>query len=261
MKLEVLVSTMNQKNINNLLDKMNIKTDSVIINQTNFDSENSIVRGNNLAKCINLCERGLSKSRNLADICLLADDDIVYTDDMKDVIVNEFQKNEDIDIIAFQLYGLDKVFKKYPKSAKKIGYINSMKLASVEIAFRRQSIIEKKIYFNTLLGAGSKYFMGEESEFLFRCLDKGLKIKYIPIKIGDLIVGDSTWFKGYNKEYFISKGAAFTGMSIKKSRFLILQFAMRKRKIYKHNTNIIEVIKWMNIGRKEYLKCRGKKYV
>lgn len=127
-----------------------------------------------------------------------------------------------------------------------------MKISSVEIAFRLESIKKSGIIFNELLGAGAKYSSGEESAFLFECLKKGLKIYYVPEKIASLHIGNSSWFKGYNKEYFISKGAAFAAMSKKLCLILILQFAIRKYKIYKNNVTFIEVLKHMLNGRKMY---------
>ena len=109
------------------------------------------------------------------------------------------------------------------------------------------------MYFNELLGAGAKYSMGEENDFLFKCLKKGLKIKYIPIKIADLYIGESSWFNGYNDKYFIDRGASFTSMSKRFSNILIVQFAIRKRKLYKDKMSVIKAIKLMLCGKKDYL--------
>ena len=58
---------------------------------------------------INVNEIGLSKSRNLAienakaDICLLADDDIVYENNFESIILNAFNLNPCADIITFKM--------------------------------------------------------------------------------------------------------------------------------------------------------------
>lgn len=263
MKFEILLSTMNRCNFD-ILEKMNIKNNCLIINQTDFDSDEEIIKDGKKIRRIDSTTKGLSKSRNLAlekslgEICILADDDLIYLDNMEKIILDAFDENKDYDLIAFQVEGIDKEFKKYPLKSKKINYISSMKISSVEIAFRRNIIIEKNICFNELLGSGAKYFMGEESEFLFRCIENGLKIKYIPLKIADLYVGNSTWFKGYNSDYFKSKGAAFTAMSKKMSLIFILQFAIRKYKKYYKTINMINAIKFMIIGKNMYLRELGE---
>ncbi|MGV3073732.1 glycosyltransferase [Clostridium baratii] len=259
MKLEVLLSTMNQENFK-IIDKMNINNDCIIINQCNRNEYQDIILENKNVKFICSKDRGLSKSRNLAiknsnaDICLLADDDLEYVDGYDQIILKAFEKNPQYDIIAFQVEGKNKSFKRYSNNEKKLGYITSLKVSSVEIAFRVKSIKEKGIKFNDLLGAGAKYYMGEENEFLYKALRNKLKIKYIPIKIADLYIGDSSWFEGYNEKYFYNKGAAFTAMSYKYSIFLIIQFALRRRSLYKNEISVLKAINLMLKGRLGYKK-------
>ena len=258
MLLQVLVSTMETGNFE-LKEKMNIQSNAIIINQGSNNSIEKLEAKGKLVTWINSTERGLSVSRNMAlenasaDICLLADDDEVFIDNYEQIILGQFKKNPDYDIIAFQVEGIEEKFKNYSSKERDIGFIYSMKISSVEIAFRLDRIKEKAIRFNELFGAGSKYFAGEENIFLYDCLRAGLKIKYVPIKIADLHIGQSSWFKGYNEEYFIAKGAIFTAMSKTFSAVLILQFAFRKRDLYKENHSIIEAIQLMFKGRKEYL--------
>lgn len=258
MKLEVLVSTMNQNNYE-IIDNMNINTDAIIINQCGKDGINIIKRDNFKVKFINSKEKGLSKSRNKAihnstsDICILADDDLVYQDNLVEIINTYFKANPDVDIITFQVEGINKKFKQYSDKEKKLNYISALKISSVEIAFKTNSIKKNNIKFREEFGSGSKYIMGEENIFLYDCLKSGLKIKYIPIKIADLYIGDSTWFKGYSKKYFISRGAGYGAMSKKFSILLIMQFAIRHYKKYSSETSLFKSIKYMFEGRKEYL--------
>ena len=88
-KLQVLLSTMNLKNdkeVNNLIEKMNIQSDYLIINQTNLHT--SIKN----KKVITVNEFGLSKSRNLAiknsteKYIILSDDDVKYIDNYEKII-------------------------------------------------------------------------------------------------------------------------------------------------------------------------------
>ena len=257
-ELEVLVSTMFQENYD-LTDKMNIQTNAVIINQCCSEDEIEFYRNQARIKWINTSSRGLSKSRNIAleesnaDICLIADDDLVYVSDYEKKIKKEFERFPDADIITFQVEGIEGKYKDYPLRAKKLNYLTLMKVSSVEVAFRRKSILKNGIRYNEIFGAGAKYQMGEENIFLTECLKKGLKIMYAPVKIADLHLGDSSWFTGYSQEYFRSKGAQFVAMSRFVSLLYILQFSLRKHNLYKKEISFSYALKYMIQGRKNYL--------
>ncbi|WP_394172412.1 glycosyltransferase [Guptibacillus hwajinpoensis] len=258
MSLQVLVSTMNRKN-KKLIEKMNIKTDAIIINQCDQNLNSNVRLGNKSIKWINSNERGLSRSRNLAleyatgELCVLADDDLEYVSNYENIIKEQFELNPTADIITFQVEGIERKFKTYGSRQKKINFFNSMKVSSVEIAFRLESIKKKNIKFNSLFGAGAQYSMGEENIFLSNCINEGLKIIYVPLKIADLHIGESSWFKGFNKEYFINRGAVFTAMSKKMALLLIFQFAIRKHKAYSENFSLLKSIKYMLHGKNKYM--------
>lgn len=258
MNLQVLVSTMNQTD-HNLINRMNISSDAVVINQCHHNQSNSFKNGKNNIKWIDVNDSGLCNSRNLAienatgDICVIADDDMVYVDNYKDIILKQFENYPNADIIIFQVEGIEKNFKNYHNKPRKLNYFTLMKVSSVEISFRLSSIRNNNIKFNEIFGAGSVYFAGEENIFLTDCAKKGLIIQYVPIKIADLHLGDSSWFKGYNEEYFIAKGAVFAALSKRLSVFYILQFAIRKYKLYSKETSMKDAAINMFKGKKEFL--------
>lgn len=251
MSLQVLLSSMHM-NSYKYIDSLNITTDCVIINQCNVNNEEYIYNEGRNIKYISTTERGLSLSRNkaldyaTAEICLFCDNDVEYKKNYRNIVMDEFRKNPEYDIIVFPIDS-----KPYFKK-KKMGYISTLKVFSPEIAFRRKSIEQKNIRFTTHFGAGAKYSMGEENIFLYDCLKKGLKILYVPVHIANERDEESTWFKGYNKKYFFDKGAIYYEMSNKFCVFLILQFAVRKHKIFKDEVTRTEAIKYMLRGRKEY---------
>ncbi|WP_214830351.1 glycosyltransferase family 2 protein [Exiguobacterium sp. s56] len=258
MNLQILLSTMNQTDYE-LLSNMNLQSDAVVVNQGVSDEEKEFKIQSNNVRWINSSERGLSRSRNLAinnaseEICLISDDDVEYVNNYKKTILAQFEKYPEADIITFQVEGIESKFKNYHPSMRKLNYLTSMKVASVEVAFRLSSVRKAKINFNELFGSGSKFYMGEENIFLFNCLKKKMKIYYVPIKIADVHVINSSWFEGYTEKYFISKGAAFTGMSKTLSYLFILQFAIRKYNLYKNQLTCIKAIKYMIDGRKQYI--------
>lgn len=267
MKVQILLSIMNEKDPIKKIKNMNIKNDYVIINQITDNSikKVNIVDNNNIIK--SLKDKGLSKSRNLAikesnlDIGLISDDDMYYVESYKEIIENAYKKYSDADLIAFVVEHEDKNFEKKMFKEGKLNFIKSLRISSVQLTINLKSIKDNKIYFDENFGSGSKFYMGEENIFLFDCLRKGLKIYYVPKQIGILKKNsDSAWFKGYNKDYFVVKGAQFYRMSKYMYIPLILQFVFRKRKLYKDNFNIIEIVKFMLEGSREFKRNEGIKY-
>lgn len=251
---------MKAKNPKELIKKMNITTEAVIIDQCGINNFSSFEMNGIKVKYIQSDEVGLSRSRNKAlmhagdkGICLIADDDLIYVDNYEELVKDAFDKNPEYDIIAFQVEGINRFFKSYHGKSRKLNYITSLKVSSVEIAFRIDKIKQKGIKFNELFGSGSIYRMGEENIFLYDCLRNGLKIKYIPVKLADLFIGDSTWFDGFNYKYFFDKGAVFTAMSRKWSLLLIFQFAFRHYKRYRREMSWFDSIQAMLKGRSDYI--------
>ncbi len=265
MRLQVLLSAMFLEDVG-FIDSLNITGDAVVINQCDRDDEDICTRKSGAGKdqkitYIQTKERGLSRSRNMAidkadaDICILCDNDVEYLPDYEMRIMDGFKKHPDADLIVFYIKRKEKPKPNYDKE-KRMGYLSVMKIFSPEIAFKKDSI--KGIRFDEKFGAGSGvYLMGEENIFLYDCLKKGLKIYYEPVMIASLREEESTWFKGYDKEFFVSRGAGYAAMSGVFSWILIWQFALRKRSLYKpYGLDIPDVLKYMFRGRREYLKGR-----
>lgn len=259
MSVEVLLSAMHLQN-EDYIDTLNIHTDCVVINQCDNCDEKRVGHaafgGEVSVKYIETKERGLSKSRNMAiknatgPVCILCDNDVEYVPDYDRIIDDAFDAYPDADVIVFFIERRERhspVFKK----PKRMGYLSVMKIFSPEIAFRKKSI--EGIGFNEDFGAGAKYFMGEENLFLYECLKRGLKVLYVPERIAQVRENESTWFKGYTAEFFISRGANYAAMSRPFSLLLILQFAIRKRGLYRSETGTVSAIKHMLDGRREYL--------
>lgn len=259
MSVKVLISTMREDNPQGLIKKMNISTDAILVNQCGFDEKSLFIVDDNQINYICSDKIGLSRSRNMAlqnadfnDIGVMADDDLRYVDNYSGLIEKAFNDNPEYDIITFQVEGINKHFKNYSDKSKELNYITSLKVSSVEIAFKIDKIKQSGVAFNELFGSGANYRMGEENIFLYECLRRGLKIKYIPLKIADLYVGDSSWFNGFNQKYFFDRGAVFTAMSRRWSTLLILQFAIRHYRRYKSEMSLLTAIKIMLNGRSNY---------
>ena len=247
MKLEVLLSVMNL-NIKDL-DKKKIISTCTVINQC---EKNNFKKYKNF-NIYSYDEKGASNSRNKAlqhstnDILLLCDDDMIYNKNYEKIIINEFKKNKDADLIIFNINSPNRKIK-HNKKSKKLKIYNILKYETCRIAFKKNNI-----KFNTLFGPGSKYSSGEDTLFLVECLKQGLKIYSSEKFIGTVYHKKSTWFKGYNEKYFFDKGALFTAISKKVRLILILQYLIRHKETLE-NMNFFKALKFMLEGSKEFLK-------
>ena len=265
MSPEVLLSAMYLED-ESFIDTLNIHTDCVVINQCDRQCDRKTVRpaknGDILVTYIETGERGLSKSRNMAirnasgPICILCDNDVEYVSDYDSMINDAFSRHPDADVIVF--------FVKRPERDRpvfdrphKMSWLSVLKIFSPEIAFRKDSV--KDIRFNELFGAGARFFMGEENLFLYECLRRRLKIVYVPEMIAAVRHNQSTWFNGYDEAFFVSRGANFAALSGTFSLLLILQYALRKRRLYKENLTVPEAVRGMLKGRRQYFDIVARK--
>ena len=151
------------------------------------DIPQSLIRDD--VQIVTIKGKGLSRNRNNAleyaksDICLIADDDVIYDISGIERLCQYYENNPDIDLIAFQ-FSSNSSKKKYPsmdfdlrKSPK--GY----SVSSIEISFRREKV-QGKLFFNELLGLGSPMCdSGEENLFILDCLNLDLNCHYYPFSI------------------------------------------------------------------------------
>ena len=246
MKLEVLLSTMNL-NINDL-DKMNITSLCTVINQC---GKKDYTKYKNF-KIYSYDEIGLSNSRNRGlehieeDIILLCDDDVIYNKDYEKIIIDEFKKNKNADVIIFNMDSPYRSSKQNSKS-KRLNICNILKYESCRIAFKRNNI-----KFNKLFGAGAKYTCGEDTLFLVDCLKNNLKIYSSIEAIGTVYHKQSTWFKGYNEKYFFDKGAVYAALN-KRIRYILFFVHLIRHKNELKEISFKEAYKAMNDGANDYL--------
>ncbi len=248
-KIQILVSTQNLLNdfqVSKLIKNMNIKSNYLIVNQTN---KNEIKIKN--SKVITKNEKGLSKSRNLAilkaeeEIVVLADDDVRYIEDYEKIIIESYKKYKNVDIICFFVESMNTKRKTKRMLTGKIGYIRANRIASFEITFRKKSITKNKIKFNEKFGAGAELNRGEEQLFLYEAIKNKLKIIFINKKIANVKQDSSTWFNKKDEDFFIIQGKVFKEMSRKFYIILCMQYAIRKYFSYRKNIGFFKALKCM----------------
>ena len=154
MRLEVLISCMNQTDLS-IVEKSQLTGDVLIINQAETDGCVEVNHDNQCVRMITTKARGLSNSRNLAihlskgDICLLCDDDEVFETDYESTILKHFERLSEADIIAFDVTNKKTRLK---SDIQRVRWLKSLRLSSVQLAFRRNRVIEKAILFDPNMG-------------------------------------------------------------------------------------------------------------
>lgn len=249
-KVEVLLSAMNQENMD-LIGKTQIKSDVLLINQCNKNLVTEVVEDNRVIRCIHTTSRGLSNSRNMAmenamgDLGILCDDDEILYKDYVERVVAAFEDLKKADIICFIVNRKDE---NYPSKPSKVKYFKSLKISSVQMVLKISSIKRAGVKFDKNFGAGSLNSSGEENIFLFDCLKKGLNIYYVPVPIGKLVPSESTWFEGYNEEYFVKRGRIFRRLFGWYGYIHSIYFCLSKYRRYKRELTFIKALRFLYKG-------------
>lgn len=242
-----------------LAEKMNLKNNAILINQQNKHFYKKYNINNSTVEEYGFNERGVGLSRNSAlmrsdaDVCLMADDDMVYVEDYLEKIESTYQKYPDADMIIFnvRIHDENGVEEKVLKNGK-LNFLNSLKYGTVTFTFKREKILKNNISFSLLFGGGAPFSNGEDSIFLWDCLKAGLKVYSSTEVIADVYNYESSWFEGYNEKFFIDRGALFEALSSKYSLPLINQYVIRKHKLFQDEYTKKEALYLMKKGRKIY---------
>ena len=260
MKVEVLVSTMNQKDYS-LLRKMNIQSDAIVVNQCDVNKVERFVYNGHSVLWVSLKERGVGLSRNTAlmrargDIVLFADDDVVYDDNYVEMVSSSFTRNKNIDLMCFNLQSLNSERReKMVKKPFNLHWYNCLSFGACRIAVRREVIQRKNLYFSLLFGVGAKYQAGEDNLFITQALKLGIRCRACSEKIGTVEQRQSTWFKGYNEKYYFDRGALFAAMYPRMYKCVLLMITMKERKS-KSNLSYVERYIIGKKGARHFKRC------
>jgi glycosyltransferase involved in cell wall biosynthesis len=258
--LQILVSTMHQNN-HSLLEKMNIQSDAIIVNQCDRNEIEEFEYKGRKINFMSFAERGVGLSRNTAlmrataDICLFADEDVIYIDGYKEIVLKAFEENSDADVIIFNMLSTnpERPLHVLPKKIR-IRWYNCLRYGAVTIGIKTESIRKAHIYFSLLFGGGTRYSCGEDSLFLMDCIRKKLRIYGYPVVIGHVSQENSSWFHGYTEKHFVDRGALYACLSKHWAVLLCLQFCVRHRKLFKNEKTWYEAFALMIRGLHEFKK-------
>lgn len=265
MSIALAVSTMN-KNIIGIEDNYtNINTDiNINICHQNIDS---LITNNEIEeikkklnyRIFSMSEKGLSKSRNCLlnnsteDILIISDDDVKYVDNLSNIIEESYRNYPEADIITFQVKTPEGLFFKHYKNRPFWHTKRSiLKVSSIEITLKRNSIIGGGVFFDEQFGLGAIFPTGEEAIFLNDALKKGLKILYIPIHISTHPLESSGKMYTNNQKLIQAKGAMIFRLYKNIGYIVSILFALKKYK--SSNFKLFNFINIMYQGITEYKK-------
>ena len=203
-----------------LIKKMNVSTDAILINQCEKNDFSSFVvqdtKGNDReVKAYSFCERGVGLSRNNAllrankPISLFSDEDIVYVEDYEKRIIDEFEQHREADVLLFNVEVCEERRTYFNSDFHRVRWYNCGRYPAYAIAIKTEKMHRSNLTFSLLFGGGAKYSNGEDSLFLRDCLKAGLKLYATDVIIGKEEPRESTWFSGYNKKFFYDRGVLY----------------------------------------------------
>ncbi len=263
MKLEVLLATMNQTD-DSVLSDMRVSSDVIVCNQnkSNTGYRQYIKDGYNV-RWYDFQEKGVGLNRNnsllraTADICLLADDDVLFDEHYERTVLNAFECNPKADVILFNIASASGEKRYKGSKVKKINLHNCGKYGAVRIAFRRMSVIKNAISFNQLFGGGCMFTAGEDTMFLRACLRSGLRMIAVPDCILQLTdIRPSTWFEGYNQKFFEDFGSSFYCHYGCLAEFMTFIQLIRRRNSWLKDYSLFKAWKHARDGIKKYKQLR-----
>ena len=253
---QILCATMHQKDFSKIRE-MNIHSDVIFANQADFTKKDALKFEGHTATMITTDTRGVGLNRNIAlmyadaEICLFADDDVTYADDMEDTIVREFNAHPDADIMIFHLEADDPARKqiKYSKT-RKCGPLTRMPWGGCRIAFRLSAVRKANLWFTPLFGGGCLFPSGEDSMWLHAAKKIGLTFYVSEKTIGKMSFAESTWFTGRDEKYFYGRGVYCQAVHPKAAEIWLRYYAWRMRN--DSSLSWAERMKWMKHGIRGY---------
>lgn len=259
MKLQHIISTMNRENFD-FLQNLGLQTDVLVVNQNCPESKQDLVLPQGVHACIySTPEKGLSRSRNKllenaeGDICIVGDDDVEYLEGYLETICNAYATHTDADIIVFRFtHEKGKETRLRYTHDLRMGMFHISHAASVEITFKRKSVMSAGLRFNPNIGLGARFPSGEENAFLADALRAGLKIYHVPITICVAEENSKISQERPVSVYLTDMGASHHCIYKSWSPLFSLAFVLLKKRSIFPEISTIKAYKWMLNGKKLY---------
>lgn len=251
-QVEILLATRNRNNFD-FIEDMHIQSDIVIANQSDHYEQCIVQKEGRTVRLITTPDRGVGRNRNLAlsysqgDYCVLADDDMIYSDHYEAAIIHAFKKVPHADILIFECNEIgQRADKRRIAKIRRVHLWNFSRYGTYRIVINRLSWGKNPVFFSEMYGGGTVYGAGEDTLFLRECLKKRMKIYTYPYCLATVNQDTSTWFKGYNEKYFYDKGALLAAAFPIAKYFMALYFMFSFRKLT--SLSCYQVFRYMYSG-------------
>jgi len=189
-RLDVTVSTWQPEGIKRVAAMHLPEVDGVryVVSWQNHENSpipTELMRGD--IKIVRFGGSGLAANRNnaikysSAPIVLIADDDLKYTSEQLQAVINTFDQYKNVDLATFRYNGDNK---HYPDESCPIrrDLPKGFSISAIEIAMRRNCF--EKIKFDVRFGLGAERLrLGEDDKLLLDAVRANLNCRYFPITI------------------------------------------------------------------------------
>ncbi|MAG29463.1 MAG: hypothetical protein CL908_01060 [Deltaproteobacteria bacterium] len=225
--------------------------DYFVVNQLLDDRESSRPRE---SRILSVVERGLARSRNralrsaTAELCYLCDDDVSLVDGAGGIVARAFDEHCDADILIFPR--LDPEMQNQASVRRGRWLPTTLRLlgvCSVEIGFRRASVLEAGVVFDERFGLGAPFSTSEEAIFLVDCLRAGLRIDWAESGI----VGHAVETSGADYadgSLAVAKGAMLHRLFGAARFFVGLAFALKSYPLYRPHMGLFGFLAALHEG-------------
>ncbi len=238
MNVELLVSAMHSEPTE-LIKKMNVSSNAVIINQCDSYSYQKIENNGHTIHFYSMNERGVGRSRNNAllratsEISMFSDGDIEYYPDYAKKITDEFIAHPEADLIFFN-FDVDSSRQTYhTETFHKVSWYNAGRYPTFCMAIRTAQMHAHNLTFSLLFGGGARFSNGEDSLFIRDCMQAGLKAYASPVVLGKEDNNTpSTWFSGYHEKFFLDRGVLYHFLYGKAASLFGLRFILKHQEIF-----------------------------
>ena len=258
---EILCVTMHQRDFSKI-QQMNIHSDVFFANQADRTEFEELEFEGHKARMLTTDTRGVGVNRNMClqyamgTICILADDDVTYCDNMEEKVLSEFTNHPDADVIVFQ-FSSDDSSRNTPQYTKtrKWPKIARTPWGAIRLAFRLEAVRRANAWFTTLFGGGCLFPSGEDTMWIKALRKSGLTFYVSKETIGEVSYETSTWFTGYDERYYFGQGALY--QALRPKTFFVWMFYSVWRTRGHGELTTREKMNWIRRGREGYRSMQG----
>ena len=252
--LQTLIAALNE-NVTTLASRMGLESDAIVVNQCNENAYSEYRYETYRIRCFHSTGRGVGLSRNTAlmhadsELCLFADEDIVYRPGYAQAVADTFAAHRGADLILFNVKQSKGRETYHIGSFGRVRWYNYGRYPAYAIAARTASLRKANVVFSLRFGGGAEFMNGEDSLFLHDCLKKGLKIYHAPVLIGEEVpLRPSTWFTGYTDKFFYDRGVLYRALYGRMAQVFAFRFLMKGRGVMCAEKPFAECFRLMKEG-------------